>query len=54
VSELVQEVGRLITELRELLDDRLPLTEPTLRFVPGLTQQPPEVFCEFFDLVFRG
>jgi hypothetical protein len=38
VPELVQKVRRLIPQLRELLDNRLPLTEPTFGLVPRLTE----------------
>ena len=46
MSELVQEAGRLIPQLRQLLDDRLALTEPAIGLVPRLAEYVAQIFSE--------
>lgn len=54
VAKLQEKLGSLIPQVGQVLDDILPLAEPTFGFRASVTQHLPQVFGELFNFGFCG
>jgi hypothetical protein len=50
VAQLREQLRRFVAQLRQLLDDSLPLAQPAVGFGPRRAEHATKVFCEFLKL----